>query len=295
MRIARYSTLLYVRVFFFFAFRPNVPLVLGDICGRIGNEMPRKEKILVTKRWVQLDNKNGGDAHPHWTSRVAGRWTQLRLEALVAISRKTMRPQHRRRGRRGRREGLSHLLPCLAPLEPARPSARRSRPPLACITPSGDLRCGGLAPVTFWLTPAPNCPCTRICGCMLTGASTNLSMTWICGAPPHNAVDELDMWRAPCLVHPLDHGSLSWHRNRHIHDRRVMNSIERLNLRNFDCLLGCRDEHFGVATQLAHPQSAVALVHLGPTCPEAPERPPNVGPNSPPLWSHPKSGTLAHR
>ena len=127
---------------------------------------------------------------------------------------------------------MSHLLPCLAPLEPARPSARRSRPPLACTTPSGDLRCGGLAPVTFWLTPAPNCPCTRICGCMLTGASTNLS-----------AVDELDMWRAPCLVHSLDHGSLSWHRNRHIHDRRVMNSIKRLNLRNFDCLLGCRDEH----------------------------------------------------
>ena len=84
---------------------------------------------------------------------------------------------------------------------------------------------------------------------MLTGASTNLSMTWIWGtstqwgAPPHNAVDELDMWRAPCLVHSLDHGSLSWHRNRHIHDRRVMNSIKRLNLRNFDCLLGCRDEH----------------------------------------------------
>ena len=42
---------------FFFAFRPNVPLDFCEICGRIGNEVPRKRAILVTKRWVQLDKQ----------------------------------------------------------------------------------------------------------------------------------------------------------------------------------------------------------------------------------------------
>ena len=70
---------------------------------------------------------------------------------------------------------------------------------------------------------------------------------------------------------PSEYGSLSWHHNGHIHDpvhaisllhvhrfldllnhgnlslygdMCVMNSIKRLNLRNFDCLLGCRTEWF---------------------------------------------------
>ena len=35
-----------------------------EICGRIGNEMPRKRNFLVTKRWFQLDWTKMGDAHP---------------------------------------------------------------------------------------------------------------------------------------------------------------------------------------------------------------------------------------
>ena len=31
-----------------------------EICGRIGNEVPRKRAILVAKRWVQLDKKRWG-------------------------------------------------------------------------------------------------------------------------------------------------------------------------------------------------------------------------------------------
>ena len=42
---------------FFFHFGRIAPLVLFEICGRIGNEMPRKRKMLVTKRWVQLEKK----------------------------------------------------------------------------------------------------------------------------------------------------------------------------------------------------------------------------------------------
>ena len=44
-------------VFFFFSFRPNAPLVFCEIYGRIGNEVSRKRKTLVTKRWVQLDKE----------------------------------------------------------------------------------------------------------------------------------------------------------------------------------------------------------------------------------------------
>ena len=44
---------------FFFASRLNVPLFFwgGEMCGRVGNEMPGKGNISVTKRWVRLDNK----------------------------------------------------------------------------------------------------------------------------------------------------------------------------------------------------------------------------------------------
>ena len=44
----------------------------------------------------------------------------------------------------------------------------------------------------------------------------------------------------------------------------------------------CHAAAFGVATQLAHPQSAVALVHVVPTCPETAGHPLHVGPTSPP-------------
>ena len=59
-----FSTLLYVRVVFLHVGRmPLSVFFFREMCGRLGNEMSRKRKILVTKRWVQL-YKNDGDAHP---------------------------------------------------------------------------------------------------------------------------------------------------------------------------------------------------------------------------------------
>ena len=54
-------------IFVFFSFRPNAPLFFffGEMCGRIGNEMPRCH--LVTKSWVQLDKKRWGRMYP-WFS-----------------------------------------------------------------------------------------------------------------------------------------------------------------------------------------------------------------------------------
>ena len=57
------------------------------------------------------------------------------------------------------------------------------------------------------------------------------------------------------------HGNI--HRN--IHDRRVMNSIKGLNLRNFDCLLGCRDDLFLASAHRWHiqdPADVLGLWHL---------------------------------
>ena len=38
-----------------------------EICGRVGNEMPDTRKILVTRRWVQLDKKRWGRTSLHFS------------------------------------------------------------------------------------------------------------------------------------------------------------------------------------------------------------------------------------
>ena len=57
---ATYSPQLHVRVLFF-AFSAEcatlVFLFFCEMCGRVGNEMPGERKILVTKKWVQVDKK----------------------------------------------------------------------------------------------------------------------------------------------------------------------------------------------------------------------------------------------
>ena len=56
VRFCSFDTVVF-SFFLFFAFSSECPARFFEICGRIGNEMPRERKLLVTKRWVQLDKK----------------------------------------------------------------------------------------------------------------------------------------------------------------------------------------------------------------------------------------------
>ena len=47
----------------FFVFRPNAPLVFVKMCGRIGNEMPRKRKMFGHEKVGSIGQKKKMGTH----------------------------------------------------------------------------------------------------------------------------------------------------------------------------------------------------------------------------------------
>ena len=57
VRLCFYNTVVCLCFFRISAEFPSRFIEEEEMCSRVGNEMPCQRKCLVTKRWVQLDNK----------------------------------------------------------------------------------------------------------------------------------------------------------------------------------------------------------------------------------------------